>query len=139
MGHQESEGVRRIRIIMVSEADLRDIASGAVEPPPEGMMNPRHEERWKVLARFADLFQRQLTRVTGEENAYADWGSHLCGSLKPCHYNINPTNMGESVRKPRSWTHLDKPGIPPSPSAQNLEYERDDNCFLRLHVPYPGG
>lgn len=133
----KNEGMKRIRIIMVSEADLRDIASGAIEPPREGMVSLRHEERWKILVRFADLFQRQLTRVTGEEDAYADWGQYMCGSLKPSHYNnfISSSTMG----KTRSSHQLYNQSMTPSPSAQSLEYEREDNCFLRLHVPYPGG
>ncbi|CAJ1420453.1 unnamed protein product [Effrenium voratum] len=75
-------GMLRIRILMMNEQELRDISSGAIEPPSFGFFNGRHESRWTTCQRFAELFGRQLTRVAGTDDVGgAEWGPNLCGRL----------------------------------------------------------
>ena len=53
-------GALRIRVVMVNEQELRDIASGAIQPPSWGFFNDRHRERWAILKAFSELFESQL-------------------------------------------------------------------------------
>lgn len=121
----EDVGALRIRIILVNEQELRDIATGVIAPPAWGFFNQRHKARWDIMKRFSELFERQLQSVTGASNN-ADWGPNLCGRL---------------VRR-RGSNALSKK----NPSAQyqeaaqqglKQEYEPEDNCFLRIHIPFP--
>jgi hypothetical protein len=120
----EDVGALRIRIIMVNEQELRDISSGAISPPAWGFFNERHKFRWDIMKRFSELFERQLKSVTGAAHN-PDWGANLCGRL---------------VRRRASN------GVKKNPSAQyqeaaqqglKQEYEPEDNCFLRIHIPFP--
>ena len=122
----EDVGALRIRIILVNEQELRDIATGVIAPPAWGFFNERHKFRWDILKRFSELFERQLQSVTGAANN-ADWGANLCGRL---------------VRRRGS----NGPAAKKTPSAQyqeaaqqglRQEYEPEDNCFLRIHIPFP--
>lgn len=111
-----------MRIVLVSEPELRMIASGELEAPPKGFFNERHRGRWKVLQKFAQLFVRQLEDVTGENFETAQhWGPNLCGTL-------NPSALER--RKDRGKQKA-------APIAAEIRAE--DNCFLRIHIPYPGG
>lgn len=123
----EDVGALRIRIIMVNEQELRDIATGVIAPPSWGFFNERHKFRWDLMKRFSELFERQLQSVTGERNN-ADWGANLCGRLV---YRRNSVTQ-----------HLQKknPSVQVMEAAQKAakqEYEREDNCFLRIHIPFP--
>jgi len=111
-------GMMRIRIVLVSEKDLRDIASGAIEPPAGGFFSRRHEGRWQVLAEFAEHFARQLERD--------DKDTPLHG---PCRMLRNKSSES-SFR------------IPPQDSSGAVDPERnsmrpEDNQFLRIHIPFP--
>ena len=64
-------GNLRMRLLLVNEQELREIASGEVGPGPRGFFNSRHEGRWKILSRFADMFLQQLAHVTGQTEAVA--------------------------------------------------------------------
>mmetsp|Transcript_79198 Transcript_79198/g.164359 ORF Transcript_79198/g.164359 Transcript_79198/m.164359 type:complete len:396 (+) Transcript_79198:355-1542(+) len=110
-------GSLRIRILLVNEQELREIAEGTVEEPDTGMFNPRHEQRWKVCQRFSELFARQLRRVTGSQSADQDWGKNLCGRM--------------SKKKVPSQSRLSE-NHHPAP-----EYESEDNSMLRIHIPFP--
>jgi len=109
----------RIRILLVNEKELREIAAGNVETPSVGMFNGRHEARWMICQRFADLFGRQLQRVTGSFGTEQDWGKNLCGRI--------------GAKKKTSASRLsDLATAPPAP-----EYEPEDNAMLRIHIPFP--
>lgn len=118
-------GMLRIRIVMMNEQELRDIASGSIEPPHGGLFNGRHECRWQVCNRFAALFGRQVQKVTGIEDVHADWGPNLCGTLSSKKRVMSQVHMGTA-----SSTGLDKPddGDVPGP---------EDNAILRIHIPFP--
>lgn len=115
-------GMLRIRIVLMNEQELREIAGGAVEPPEFGFFNGRHASRWKVCYRIAQLFERQLASVTGEKDLNADWGANLCGSVR----RKPPTGL--AMKQVESASRLD---------ALNQELSSEDNAILRLHIPFP--
>jgi hypothetical protein len=111
-------GMLRIRIVMMNEQELRDIASGSIEPPSFGFFNGRHESRWRLCSRFAELFQRQVSAVTGSEDIHADWGPNLCGRIS-------------RNKRPASSDRV-------ASMAQPSSHHPEDNSILRIHVPFPG-
>ncbi|CAE7740743.1 unnamed protein product [Symbiodinium pilosum] len=121
---KDDVGMLRIRIVMMNEQELREIASGAIEPPSFGFFNGRHESRWNTCQRFAELFERQLSRVSGQSDVGdAEWGPNLCGRLSQSH-----------KKKAASNPLLAAQGDTTSP-----HYQADENCILRIHVPFPAG
>jgi hypothetical protein len=83
-------------------------------------MSARHKLRWGILERFAELFEQQLSSLSG--SGTGDWGPNLCGRLKA------PTVLADSAAAIR----------PRAGSAATRELTAKDNCFLRIHVPFPG-
>ena len=84
----------------------------------------RHESRWNTCQRFAELFERQLSRVSGQSDVGdAEWGPNLCGRLSQSH-----------KKKAASNPLLAAQGDTTSP-----HYQADENCILRIHVPFPAG
>lgn len=118
----EDVGSLRIRIVLMNEQELREIASGEVEAPPI-MFNGRHESRWQVCQRFAELFNRQLCKVTGGSDCNQDWGKNLCGSLRKTKVasQVNLMHMNNMQQQTQA--------VP--------EYEPEDNSILRIHIPFP--
>ena len=83
----------------------------------------RHESRWKTCQRFAELFERQWTKVSGQSDVGdAEWGPNLCGRLSQSHKKkgSNPLLMAMG-----------------DTAAQQSPAE--ENCLLRFHVPFPAG
>ena len=122
----EDVGALRIRIIMVNVQELRDIATGVIAPPSWGFFNERHKCRWDLMKRFSELFERQLQSVTGAANN-ADWGANLCGRL------VHRRSSNSAAAKKN-------PSVQVMEAAQKglkQEYEPEDNCFLRIHIPFP--
>jgi len=114
-------GTRRIRIVMMNEEELRDVASGVISPPHAGMFNQRHEARWNVVSRFADLFQRQLSGATGS--------SGNSGSSAAQRKVIASSLPALSSLESDSCTRSD--------SLDCQREQAEDNAILRLHVPFP--
>lgn len=114
-------GSLRIRIVLMNEQELREIASGDLEAPAT-MFNGRHESRWQTASRFAELFQRQLTKVRGPDAE--DWGQNLCGSLR---------KKGNKAASSNRLVAMDQQ----QPSTEIPEYEPEDNSILRIHIPFP--
>lgn len=135
--HQVDAGMFRIRILMVNEQELRDVASGATEAPSFGFFNSRHEGRWNTLLRFAELFGRQVQQVTGSSDLATDWGPNLCGRLKK---SASKASVAMSRRGLQGNGHLGGDRSPHKAEAAAQEanlYSNEDNTFLRLHVPFP--
>jgi hypothetical protein len=123
-------GALRIRIVLVNEQELRDICAGEIAPPVWGFFNDRHRERWSSLKSFSELFENQLRKLTNygidknlTRGKLPDWGPNLCGRI------------GANKNKPHN------------PSQQAMEAMKqglqsriapEDNCFLRIHIPFPG-
>ncbi|CAK9027663.1 Uncharacterized protein SCF082_LOCUS18022 [Durusdinium trenchii] len=115
-------GMLRIRIVMMNEQELREIASGAIEPPSFGFFNGRHESRWNTCQRFAELFERQLTKVSGTSDVGdAEWGPNLCGRL--------------STQKKKGSNAM----LSSMADANSSLNPQEENCILRIHVPFPAG
>jgi len=120
----EDCGMLRIRIVLMNEQELREIAAGAVEPPSFGFFNGRHESRWNVCLRFSELFMRQVRNVTGHDDIHADWGPNLCGTG-----TLHKKRQAASSGSGRNISAMAEPS--PAPAHP------DDNSLLRLHIPFP--
>jgi hypothetical protein len=118
----EDVGALRVRIIMVNEQELRDIATGVIAPPSWGFFNERHRFRWDLMKRFSQLFERQLQSVTGRNDA--GWGANLCGRLVHRRGSNSAKNPSIQVQQAAA-------------QGSKQEYENEDNCFLRIHIPFP--
>ena len=123
----EDVGAQRIRIIMVNEQELRDIATGVISPPSWGFFNERHKFRWDLMKRFSELFERQLQSVTGT-STNADWGANLCGRLV---HRRNSKGNKNGAKNPSVQV------MEAAAKRTNQEYLPEDNCFLRMHIPFP--
>jgi len=112
-------GVLRIRLVMIEEQELRKICSGEISESQD-MFSERHRFRWHLMQSFADLFEKQLTRVTGDVNSFdvrtQSWGNNLCGTFKKQQAEGKPV---EELQ----------------PEEEELPSGLD--CFLRIHVPVP--
>lgn len=113
-------GAMRIRLVLVLEQELRKICCGDIVEPRE-LFSERHQARWKLMKRFATVFEKQLTRVTQPAGMLdvrsQSWGANLCGTAK------------------RNKKLLDKSHS--SKDKDDDETDPDCNNFLRLHVPIP--
>jgi hypothetical protein len=127
----EDVGALRFRIIMVNEQELRDIATGVISPPEWGFFNERHKCRWDIMKRFSELFERQLQSVTGTANN-ADWGANLCGRLVHRRGSTPGKNKTPSSQKNPNIQYQEA-----TAQGSRQEYEPEDNCFLRIHIPFP--
>jgi hypothetical protein len=129
VSQKSDTGMMRIRIVLVSEKELRDIASGAIEPPAGAFFSSRHAGRWQLLAEFAELFARQLER--------RDDADAVCpGSPKL------PSKLGVQKGMLRNASADTGFRIPPQDSIASVDAERypvrpEDNQFLRIHIPFP--
>ena len=56
-------GVKRLRIDLVNEQEMREICSGTIVPPKWGFFNNRHKQRWELLTKMGELFENQLVIV----------------------------------------------------------------------------
>eukprot|EP00747_Dinoflagellata_sp_TGD_P142920 gnl/TRDRNA2_/TRDRNA2_176311_c0_seq32.p1 gnl/TRDRNA2_/TRDRNA2_176311_c0~~gnl/TRDRNA2_/TRDRNA2_176311_c0_seq32.p1 ORF type:complete len:325 (+),score=50.63 gnl/TRDRNA2_/TRDRNA2_176311_c0_seq32:65-1039(+) len=110
LNRRDDVGMMRVRIVMVSEKELRSIAEGSIEPRASGCFNERHQNRWEVLERFAAMFQRQLQHEDSAEKLTA-W-------------------QGMLSRKNATGFRLDPPD-------NHDPDDQEENAFLRVHVPFP--
>lgn len=53
-------GVRRLRIELVNEQEMREICAGTIKEPEWGFFNNRHRQRWNILQKMSELFENQL-------------------------------------------------------------------------------
>ena len=136
-------GVKRLRIDLVSEQEMREISSGVIKPPDWGFFNNRHKQRWELLEKMSELFENQLVILESCENE-----------------DESSQEIDESPRTARSWHH--EPWTPPkqdshfqlSRQSSNAgekalqarrvacrlakDNKRDsDNCIMRVHIPFP--
>jgi hypothetical protein len=56
-------GVKRLRIDLVNEQEMREICAGTILPPKWGFFNNRHKQRWELLTKMSELFENQLVIV----------------------------------------------------------------------------
>lgn len=108
-------GAMRVRLVLISEREIRQICSGEISTEDGETFSERHSARWNLMRRFAELFEKQLSRVTKTPQGAFDvrsvsWGNNLCGTVKA------------------------------SPKTALVHDELNDpyiNNFLRIHVPVP--
>lgn len=118
---QEDAGVLRLRLIIIEEQELRKICVGDITARDEELFSDRHRVRFSVVQQFAEMFEKQIFRVSQLSNNITgsfdirtqSWGSHLCGTAK--------------LTKEEEELHGDEDDELPSQL----------NCFLRMHVPVP--
>lgn len=60
-------GVKRLRVDLVNEQEMRDICTGAMVPPDWGFFNNRHKYRWEVLCKMSELFENQLVIINDDQ------------------------------------------------------------------------
>lgn len=119
-------GVLRIRILLVNEQEIRRICSGDISETQE-LFSERHRHRWDIMKRFAEMFEKQLSRVTDRPMGILDvrnqsWGNDLCGTFKRKH------NLKANDKVPEQS---------PAQSEENSDDDLDMNNFLRIHIPVP--
>eukprot|EP00392_Amoebophrya_sp_AT5.2_P011023 g11098.t1 len=147
-----------LRIICVSEQELRKIASGEIEEPANGFFNERHAGRWR------------LENVAGQEfDGRIDWGANLCGRLGATALERRKMRQSELGLHSTAYSSLTESATASlaatgaknsSTSGQHHHqvgqqagrfasmrdiisneddiYHPEDNCFLRIHIPFPG-
>ena len=72
------------------------------------------------MKEFAYLFEKQLQKVSGSEDIQQGWGANLCG-------RIGARKSNPSVQAGKAAT-----------AGRSCEQAPEDNCFLRIHIPFPG-
>merc|ERR1712048_950114 len=87
-------------------------------------MGGRHKSRWNVCERFAELFARQIKKVTGNNDFNVDWGPNLCGSPQKKRIASDPRLCAS-----KEGENGEEPHVP--------DYSPEDNSLLRLHIPFP--
>mmetsp|Transcript_52679 Transcript_52679/g.83585 ORF Transcript_52679/g.83585 Transcript_52679/m.83585 type:complete len:317 (-) Transcript_52679:81-1031(-) len=117
-------GVLRIRIVLVNEQEIRRICSGDIAETQE-LFSERHRHRWEIMKRFAEMFEKQLSRVTRNPVGTLDvrnqsWGNDLCGTFKRKH-------------DPKVYEKLEVEQGDEETNEEKLE----TNNFLRIHIPVP--
>eukprot|EP00747_Dinoflagellata_sp_TGD_P033396 gnl/TRDRNA2_/TRDRNA2_136591_c0_seq2.p1 gnl/TRDRNA2_/TRDRNA2_136591_c0~~gnl/TRDRNA2_/TRDRNA2_136591_c0_seq2.p1 ORF type:complete len:392 (+),score=55.08 gnl/TRDRNA2_/TRDRNA2_136591_c0_seq2:58-1176(+) len=122
-------GMMRIRIVMASEKELRDIANGFIDAEGVGFFSRRHQIRWQVLEHFAALFRHQL-RTDDDEDSQST-PSTL--SLSPSRERITSL-LGRPLSQARC---ISMESMCRRTDSQDSNDERDQNTFLRIHVPFP--
>jgi len=136
-------GILRIRVMMMNEQELRQVACGEIEAP-QTFFNGRHLGRFTVVQRFADLFMKQLETVTGQRQV-ANWGLNFCGRLSKKNKGFShekSSNDSSSMNRGSSsvlGTDEEEQEEETERKEEVVQWEPEDNCFLRIHVPFPCG
>ncbi len=144
-------GVKRLRVELVSEQEMRDIASGVIKPPDFGFFNNRHKLRWDLLMKMSELFENQLVIiencVEGSDESPGDESPRTESSWQPIKYE--GSRYGDQPN--RSWSptkqdfglnrHISNPVEMARQARRNAcklgrNQCRDlDNCIMRVHIP----
>jgi len=64
----DDAGVLRIRLVVIEEQELRRICGGDIGTPPEDLFSQRHRARWNIVQLFAEMFEKQIFRVSQLSN-----------------------------------------------------------------------
>lgn len=158
--------VPRCKLVLVNESELRRMVDGKFEPPTWGFFNDRHAERYQMLLDFAQNWRHTLALTTAQghqmdlRNPFTSEMVHRAktpdsevdpGTLKRVRSQpvLSPTrekNGGTSragkqgARLGLEKGHGSRPpavrGAVPA-SLEEIDADADDqNCFLRVHVPF---
>lgn len=153
-----------LRIMLVNETELRQIADGKLGPPEWGFFNVRHAERFRMLQDFAVNFRSQLVRsscnggVLDHRSPFTSQAVHNIhradvGQFKrinsvPVHMSTGNLRKHDAEvgglsglrkrssegRARRQHRASDKGSMSPHAIGDG---GGDENCFLRMNVPLP--
>jgi len=140
-------GVKRLRVELLSEPEMRDIASGVIKPPDWGFFNNRHKQRWELLHKMSELFENQLVILENCDSVEDDEIS-LDGDESPrTPSSWQPLNEQLSPAKQDYQMHLVRLQSNPADRARQARRvacrlakdgnRETDNCIMRVHIPFP--
>ena len=145
-------GVRRLRIELVNEQEMREVCAGGIKPPDWGFFNNRHRKRWELLVKMGELFENQLVIVeSGDAREEEEGQQNVAGGESD---DATPTSLDErDVNRTWSPSRSDFARRRRSPNPRDLaetaarsgrirnkktSSNKDiDNCIMRVHIPYP--
>ena len=154
-------GVKRIRIDLVNEQEMREICSATITPPDWGFFNNRHRQRWLLLEKMSELFENQLviinddtdpihpsspgviTRVTSMQEDDSDDDSDGrgsdCNSPSSSWATMSNHHICEQPDLNRHGSNPRELALRALRSARRhrAECKNSDNCIMRVHIPYP--
>ena len=152
-------GVRRLRIELVNEQEMRDICAGSIQPPDWGFFNSRHRHRWETMVKMGEMFEHQLVILesadlsAGEEEDEDESGASPCDAS-----DVSPKSPSswQSVQKPGNEDEMARTWSPKKHEAAGLNagalarqasrcgrrsdkhrVSEMDNCIMRVHIPFP--
>ena len=74
-----------------------------------------------MLKAFSELFESQLKKVSGSTDMSLGWGANLCGRIGSGKRGSNPSQQAMEAMN----------------IGSQQDIGADDNCFLRIHIPFP--
>jgi len=93
-------------VVLVNEAEIRQIAAGKLKPPAWGFFNSRQAKRWRMLVDFAKNFQTQLVRTSADSRfASSNKDSRSPFTNEHVHDGRSPLDRSRSVRDRYSRNH----------------------------------
>lgn len=144
-------GVKRLRVELVNEQEMREIASGGIKPPEFGFFNNRHKQRWDLLMKMSELFENQLVIIEncgdGGDDSAGDESPRTESSWQPIKcadssYSDQPNRTWSPTKQDFSLTrHVSNPAEMARQARRNAcklarNQSRDlDNCIMRVHIP----
>lgn len=120
-------GVKRLRIDLVNEQEMREICSASIKPPSWGFFNNRHGKRWDLLVKMGEMFENQLEIIEAGSVSESDASS----SSTP--------DMRRSTWSPSGHSCLSNPrDLADNAKRKGKKHRKNiDNCIMRVHIPYP--
>ena len=144
-------GVKRLRVVLVSEPEMREISSGVIKPPDWGFFNNRHKQRWDLLQQMSELFENQLVildncEVDDDDLSHSgdDDSPRTPSSWQPVHHVEEPWSPSKQdfpMQLSRTASNAGEKARQARRVACRLSKDRQretDNCIMRVHIPFPG-
>lgn len=110
---EDDFGMKRIRLILINEQELRSICSGEIEQNHE-FFNERHQARWEIMKKCASIFEKQVAHDRSKKDL-VQLRNESCVNLRGGRDELRLQEPEDSVD----------------------ENETAANCFLRIHIPVP--
>jgi hypothetical protein len=153
-------GVKRLRVDLVSEQEMREISSGTICPPEWGFFNNRHKQRWELLRKMSELFENQLVIIESCDNndeedelsQHGDESPITPSSWQPVrveddrHYDDVSHNTWSPMKQDlpmRLSRRVSNPGEKARQARRvacrlaHDQHRDTDNCIMRVHIPFP--
>lgn len=122
-------GMVRIRLMVVSEKELREICTGDIEAPTTGFFSSRHQGRWQLMEHFAELFKAQLQKVDNMSRNGSMLGLQALRRGQPSFLSVPQAKDMSNLRN----------GMDDGDAAEDEDAQQkpEENNFLRIHIPFP--